>query len=172
MQAGFTLVELASVIVILGILTSIALPRFINLSRDARIAAIENLAGSVRSAMHLVEGQVMAKGAGLAGQQANITFIKLGDGTDVRLWNVYPDRWCDGIGVMQQGFIIPPAGCYLSSAGIENNGLTFYGYGNSAIPNGDAGWRIESAPTPNACAVQYNYNGSGTPIITALTGGC
>jgi MSHA pilin protein MshA len=171
-QRGFTLIELVVVIVILGILASTALPRFINLNRYARVASIQSLAGSVRSSMHLVEGQVMIKGMGSAGQQPNITWIQLADGTDVRVWSGYPDRWCDGIGVLQQGFIVPTAGCYLSNAPIENNGLTFYGFGNSAIPGGDAGWRIESASTPSACAVQYVYNGSGTPAITAHTSGC
>ncbi|MDP2153412.1 MAG: prepilin-type N-terminal cleavage/methylation domain-containing protein [Methylotenera sp.] len=57
MQRGFTLIELVVVIVILGILASSALPKFINLGREARVAAIQSLAGSVRSSMHLVEGK-------------------------------------------------------------------------------------------------------------------
>jgi len=49
---------------------------------------------------------------------------------------------------------------------------TFYGYGNSQIPGGDAGWRIENAPDPKLCSVQYTYNGSGVPVVTANTSGC
>jgi MSHA pilin protein MshA len=49
-QKGFTLIELVVVIVILGILSAVALPRFINLSGEAAEAAAKGVAGAISSA--------------------------------------------------------------------------------------------------------------------------
>ena len=80
-QAGFTLIELVVVITILGILAAFAIPRFASLETEARIGAIQGLAGSVRSSAALAHS--------LSLTQNNPATVAV-EGNVINLTNGYP----------------------------------------------------------------------------------
>ena len=49
-QRGFTLIELVMVIVILGVLAAVAIPKFVDLKSDAQLASMQGVAGAAASA--------------------------------------------------------------------------------------------------------------------------
>lgn len=171
-HAGFTLIELVVVIIILGVLGAVAMPKFVSLQSDARTAAIKQLAASLQVSMSNVNTLIGLHGPGTAGTQTNITWVALDANTSMRVWSGYPDRWCDGIGLAMQGATVPAGGCYLSSNPVSYGQFTFYGFGNSKIPNAYAGWRLESATNPQLCSVGYNYAGTTAPALVVNTSGC
>jgi MSHA pilin protein MshA len=80
-QGGFTLIELIVVIVILGILAATALPKFSDLSGDARTAKLQAAKASVASVSAMAHGKFLVANAG-----SSVTM----EGTTVNLTNGYP----------------------------------------------------------------------------------
>jgi MSHA pilin protein MshA len=52
-EAGFTFIEIIVVIVVIGILAAIAVPKFIDLTGDAKVAAADGTFGAMQSATAL-----------------------------------------------------------------------------------------------------------------------
>lgn len=60
-QSGFTLIELVVVLIVLAILAALAMPRFTNIQKDARVAKLNAAKGSVAAASSLIHASVLAK---------------------------------------------------------------------------------------------------------------
>jgi len=74
-QKGFTIVELVVVIIILGILAATALPRFIDVSAEAHLAAVDGVEGGFRAGVALNQAKWLA-----ASRPTNTTTL---DGTTI-----------------------------------------------------------------------------------------
>lgn len=90
-QAGFTLIELIMVIVILGVLSAFALPRFADLGGEARIASLNGLVGTLRSSMNIAHAQQLADGG------ANNAAVDLEGAAGVTMIQGYPTADAAGI---------------------------------------------------------------------------
>ena len=113
-QRGFTLIELVVVIVILGILAAFAVPRFMGLEDQARVAAVNAMAGSLRSAATMAHGVWEASGT-----PATITVP--GVATAITITNGYPSNATIQLLLQDtSGFTLNAAGNQFKPNGAKN----------------------------------------------------
>lgn len=148
-QQGFTLIELVMVIVILGILAAFAVPRFADITTDARRATVESLGGSIRSASALAHATSLAQSR-TQGQSISM------EGTTVTMTNFYPTS----SGSLTQGIVAALADItgFTVTQSITTDTLLFSRAGGIS----------------GACYAAYQAAQSviTTPTISVLTTGC
>ena len=83
-EKGFTLIEIVMVIILLGILAAVAIPRFIDMSGEAKKSAIKGVLGGVRGGISIAHANHALKGNAvyptLAEMQNVATNVVMSDG--------------------------------------------------------------------------------------------
>ncbi|MFT3850654.1 MAG: type II secretion system protein [Propionivibrio sp.] len=150
---GFTLIELITVIAIVGILAAAALPRFVNLRRDALLGTTVSLRGALQSAADL--GHAKAIVAGITDQASATLTI---DGQAISFAYGYPAGTATGIVQL----VTTPAGDWNQRAS-SIAGAWVYWHG---VIDEDA-WDAQ-------CFIRYRQASAAgnAPVIDYVSSGC
>jgi len=147
-QAGFTLIELVVVIVILGLLAAAALPRFVNVTQDARIASLNGVAGGLRTAASLARAEYI-----VTGNNASVQIQMDGQNVDVLSENANAGRGGRPTG---------------ATGGIDEAMPNPDGY-NVTFAAGVATYQPVSGGSAT-CQAQYTAAALGDPVVVTSTG--
>jgi prepilin-type N-terminal cleavage/methylation domain-containing protein len=90
MKRAFTLIELIFIIVIIGVLASVAIPKFLNLTTHAKTSAIKSVVTSVQTSVDEIHGKWII--------DDNFNWQPLNGGNCKLNANGYPDSLDDGSG--------------------------------------------------------------------------
>ena len=101
-EAGFTLVELLIVILIVGILSAVALPLYLGYTKDAHLAEAKALGGSALTAL---SGCVQVKGTG---QNCVVSEVAARVGLDTATSLTYDQRWLVSVAQLTVSAAVPP----------------------------------------------------------------
>jgi MSHA pilin protein MshA len=166
-QAGFTLIELVVVIVILGILAVTAAPKFLDLSADANKAVLESMGGAILSATKLVYAKSVIKGVQ---GQAKTNIDLDGDGVDdVEVIYGYPSASRSNSISKIMGSDFETQWTWSTTYGDTRFWLT------TASLGGRSGQYVnQTAVRASGCYILYDpATGAGTlPAVTYVTTGC
>ena len=94
-NAGFTLIELVIVIIVLGILAATAVPKFINLQDDAKASAMKGVEAALNSAANIVYSKAAIDGIETAAETAGKAVSAAG--ATINIAYGYPTADANGI---------------------------------------------------------------------------